>query len=110
MTTEETTMMMTMNREQRIAALRELGPLEPVSEEGKTFEEWQAGHPYNPNMPLLALLGWREEPGMDGDDFQEGEKARSHGHLPFDAARSKSWQLGWLEEDAAKELQQVLKQ
>jgi hypothetical protein len=98
-----------MNRAEGIAALRGLGSLEPVSEEWNTWEEFEQGHPQNPNMPLLALLGWREEPGMDGDDFQAGERARGHGHVPFDPDKSKSWRLGWLEEDAAQELRQEMR-
>lgn len=118
---------MTMNRETRMAALRELGPLEPVSEEWATWEEFEQGHPNNPNMVLLAMLGWREEQGTDFQEFSEGERARGcdavpyprntpdralawdrvrrYGHLPFDPSQSKSWKLGWLEEDAAQELQ-----
>jgi hypothetical protein len=64
----------------------------------------------------------REESGMDGDDLHDGERtrgrdlpesewARGHrqGHLPFDASRSKSWQLGRLEQDAAQEQQREMR-
>jgi hypothetical protein len=94
---------MTMNRETRIAALRELGPLKPVSQEWTTWEEFEQVSAAQPHTVLLGLLGWREEPGMDYEDFHYGETARGQGR-PFDRDRSKSWKLGWLEEDAGLEL------
>jgi hypothetical protein len=115
-----------MDRETRVAAIRELGTLEPVSEEWETWEEFEQGHPDNPNTVLLGTLGWREEQGIDPQEFNEGERARGrdvgmhrsaleselardrvrrYGYQPFGPTRSKSWKLGWLEEDAAQALQ-----
>jgi hypothetical protein len=66
-------------------------------------------------LPEEATTMQREEWGMDGNELNDGERTRSrdlpesgwarghrHGHLPFDASRSKSWQLGRLDQDAAQ--------
>jgi hypothetical protein len=114
---------MTMNRETRIAALLELGPVGP---ELWTWEEFEQVSATQPHMALLGPFGWRDDQqDFDYQEFSEGERARGrdvwmniysapesalaraqvsrYGYQPFDPTRSKSWKLGWLEEDAAQD-------